>query len=207
MNNLIIIGGGRFGRFTRCLAEVCQFKVLGFADDTMSPGTIVDDLPVLGNTEILDELQTKHQAQLIICISHMAKRKALAKTCAAQNLTLATLIHPTVIQYPRSKIGKGVVIQPYSVIQTGAIIENNVLIEESSTIGVDVLIGENSVLAPHVVVTGGTRVEKNCFIGSNTTINPDLHIAAHGLIGSGSTVIRDTEANSVFAGAPAKKIR
>jgi len=206
MNKLIIIGAGRFGRFTRRLAEVCDFEVQGFIDDTLDQGSLVDGLPVLGDTANLTKYH-EEGIQVIICIAYMPKRVELAEACAKANMQLATIIHPTVIQYAGSTVSQGAVIQPYCVIQTGAIVKENVLIEESSTIGVDVTIEENSVLAPHVVVTGGTKVGKNCFIGSNTTINPELYIADNGVIGSGATVIRDTQANSVFAGTPAKKIK
>jgi sugar O-acyltransferase (sialic acid O-acetyltransferase NeuD family) len=207
MNKLIIIGAGRFGRFSSHLARRCNFDVVGFLDDTMKVETIIDGLPILGSTEDLVQLAETHQCKVSVCISNMQVRIKLVKTCETNNIELANLIHPTVIQYPGSTIGEGVIIQPYTVIQTGAVIENNTLIEEHCSIGVDTLVGKNTVIAPHVAITGAAKIEKNCFIGSNSTINPEVIVKSGCIIGSGSVVIRNTESNCVYAGSPVRRIR
>jgi len=207
MNKLIIVGAGRFGRFSRYLATSCNLEVVGFLDDTMKVETTIDGLPILGSTEKMVQFSQTHQCKIAICISNMPARIKLVKECETSNIELATLIHSTVIQHPGSTIGKGVIIQPYTVIQTGAIIGNNTLIEEHCSIGVDTIVGKNSVIAPHVVITGAAKIEENCFIGSNSTINPEIIVKSGCVIGSGSVVIRNTESHCVYAGSPVKKIR
>jgi len=207
MSNLIIVGAGRFGRFTRELAASCNRNVIGFVDDTLEIDSLIDGSPILGSIQQIETLSILHCSEVAICISNMPKRKMLMKECKEKNIVLNSLIHTTVIQSTRTTIGKGVIMQPYTVLQTGAIVEDNVLVEEHCSIGVDVLIGSNTVLAPHVVLTGSVKVGSNCFIGANTVVNPEVNISEGSIIGSGSTVLNDTESNFIYAGSPAKKIR
>lgn len=53
---------------------------------------------------------------------------------------------------------------------------------------------------------GKVRIKKGAFIGMNSTIMPGVTIGENCIIGCGSVVTRDTEANSIYAGVPAKKI-
>ncbi|MCR5564341.1 MAG: sugar O-acetyltransferase [Gammaproteobacteria bacterium] len=50
-------------------------------------------------------------------------------------------------------------------------------------------------------------IGNNVWIGGSVTILPGVHIADGCVIGAGSVVTKDTEANSVYAGNPAKLLR
>ncbi len=55
-------------------------------------------------------------------------------------------------------------------------------------------------------MVGCIEVMDNVFIGYNVTILPNVRIGSNVIIGAGSTVVRDLEPDSVYAGTPAKKI-
>jgi len=207
MNNIMIIGAGRAGRFTNSLATLCNKKVIGFLDDTFTLGDSVDDVNILGTTDDILTVYEKYNCNFLISITHMTKRSDLLNLINRNNIPLASLIHPTVIQAPKSHIGKGCIIQPYTTIQTGAIIEDNVLIEERCSIGVDVIVGENTVITPGVSLSGGVEVQPNCFIGTNSCVNPEIIISCNTTVGSGSTVVKTTEPDTVYAGSPAKLLK
>ena len=64
MKNIVIIGAGGFGREVQWLLERMnekekQWNLLGYIDDGVAVGTIVDGLPVLGNITYL--IETKEQ--------------------------------------------------------------------------------------------------------------------------------------------------
>lgn len=207
MNNIVIIGAGRAGRFTNGLAALCNVNVLGFLDDTFTVGETVDDIKILGSTHDILSINKNYNCQFLISITHMPKRIALYEFIKQNNIPLANLIHPTVIQYPKSHIGNGCIIQPFTTIQTGAYIADNVLIEESCAIGVDVKIGIHSVITPGVSIAGGCHVGDKCFLGTNSCVNPEIIIADETTIGSGSTVVKNTEAGTIYAGSPARFIK
>lgn len=53
---------------------------------------------------------------------------------------------------------------------------------------------------------GRVVIKDHVFIGANTTILPGVTIGENAIIGAGSVVSKDVEANSVYAGVPAKRI-
>lgn len=54
---------------------------------------------------------------------------------------------------------------------------------------------------------GPIIIGKNVWIGENVCVLPNVHIGENSVIGAGSVVTHDVEANSVYAGNPARKIR
>jgi acetyltransferase-like isoleucine patch superfamily enzyme len=106
-------------------------------------------------------------------------------------------------------------------------VENDVSIGDRVTIknGVQICDGitnENDVfVGPNVTFTNDrypksknknfslerTHISKGASIGANSTILPGIRIGEGAVIGEGSVVTRDVEANCVVIGNPARKIR
>jgi acetyltransferase-like isoleucine patch superfamily enzyme len=60
-------------------------------------------------------------------------------------------------------------------------------------------------VSSHVVVSGGVVVGDSCFLGVNSTLRDHVTIGARTVIGMGSLVTSDCEADSVYVGSPAKR--
>lgn len=111
-------------------------------------------------------------------------------------------------------------------------IEDNVFINKFCRIfshdcnGGEVYLGRNVVLAMGVTLTTHThdignglrrapretklypiRIEEGCWLGANVTVLPGVTIGHGTIIGAGSVVIKNCEANSLYAGNPAKLIK
>ena len=90
--------------------------------------------------------------------------------------------------------------------------------EGTVTIGDDVAIGPGTKIFSHsnhyatgkkvteIHVTRDVQIGNNVFIGANCSILPGTRIADNVIIGAGSVVKGWLEPNSVYAGAPGKKI-
>ena len=127
------------------------------------------------------------------------------------------------------KIGKSIKIEPAFQCDYGYNIEvgenfyanHNLVILDVGK----VRIGNNVMFGPNVsLVTAGhpldvnlrnegyeygiaITIEDNVWLGANVVVNPGVHIGRNSVIGSGSVVAKDVEANSVYAGVPCRKIR
>jgi acetyltransferase-like isoleucine patch superfamily enzyme len=53
----------------------------------------------------------------------------------------------------------------------------------------------------------GPILEEGAIIGANSTLLPGVRIGKNALVGAGSVVTKDVEANAVVVGNPAKKIK
>lgn len=98
-------------------------------------------------------------------------------------------------------------------------IARSCIIDESHTwfieIGNNVTITERCIILAHdasmhkdlgYTKLGNVKIGNNVFIGVNSVILPNTTIGDGAIIGAGSVVSGNLEANSVYAGAPARKI-
>ena len=60
---------------------------------------------------------------------------------------------------------------------------------------------------PKVDIFGPISIGNNVFIGSGCTILPGVSIGDNVVVGAGSIITKDLNADSVYAGTPAKKIK
>lgn len=92
-------------------------------------------------------------------------------------------------------------------------------------LGADIIIGNNVeigfrvtfVNSSHVFGSNSHRagkgfarpivIEDGCWIGANVTILPGVTIAKGCVIGAGALVSKDCEANGLYVGVPAKRIK
>lgn len=117
----------------------------------------------------------------------------------------------------------------YRAVGDSLTIGNNVGINSYCFIGVrgEVSIGDNVIFGPRVTVLSEqhnysdlsrsiklqgekrykTVIEDNVWIGAGVIIMPGVTIKSGTVVGSGAVVTKDTEANSVVIGVPAKKIK
>lgn len=85
----------------------------------------------------------------------------------------ATGIHPTAVIEAGAKLGEGVAVAPYVVIESGA------------EVGADTVIGAGSVIGRNVQVGQGSRIAANvtlshCVIGERVTLHPGVRIGQDG---------------------------
>ncbi len=77
------------------------------------------------------------------------------------------------VVYPTARIGKGVVVREFAVVERDAVLEDNVVVMPFAFVGAGSVIGEGTVLFPGVVIYPGTRVGKRCRIHSGAVIGAD----------------------------------
>lgn len=81
---------------------------------------------------------------------------------------------------------------------------------ENSTVGQEVYLctGTHAFDNPSMnLLTSKITIEKNVFIGARAFIMPGITIAENAIVGAGSLITKNVEANSVVGGNPAKHIK
>jgi acetyltransferase-like isoleucine patch superfamily enzyme len=67
-------------------------------------------------------------------------------------------------------------------------------------------------VAPGANVSGSVHLKQGCWVGSGAVINQGSNtdkrvVGENTMVGAGAVVINDCEANAVYAGVPAKRIK
>lgn len=115
-----------------------------------------------------------------------------------------------------TKIGSNVFVDSYVKSSGDNRIGSNVTLRFNATIAREVVVEDDVFIAPNVMTIfsthqgvrkGGTTVGKGSFIGTNAVLGPQIQIGENAVVGAMSYVSKDCDANAIYTGIPAKKVR
>ena len=210
MKDLAIYGAGGFGRETSWLIQQInqvqdQWNLLGFFDDGVIQGKLVDDLPVLGGLAELNTWGTS--LDLVVAIADPQARGKLVSSISNKHVHFPLLIHPSANTGAiGNSFGKGSIITAGVILTTGIHLGDFVIVNLSSTIGHDVRIGKFSTLMPSCSISGNVAIDEGVLIGTGARTLQNLSIGKNAVVGAGAVVLESVEADTTVAGVPAKKI-
>jgi sugar O-acyltransferase (sialic acid O-acetyltransferase NeuD family) len=208
---VVIIGAGDHGRGTlEIFREASRYgrayDVLGFLDDSPAKkGGAVGGLPVLGGLSWIRD-QPRPDIAYVIAIADTHTKQAIAERLRPWALTFVSVVHPAAF------LGNGVRLAPGALINAGATIAYDTVIEEhttvnlNATIGHDCVLGRFSTVAPGANIAGKVHLDEGCDVGMNATVSKGLHVGAWSSIGPGTVVIRNIAARQHVFGNPARVV-
>ena len=100
---IVIVGAGGMGRDTQWLIERINeeeptYEILGYIDDGIQQGSIIDGYPILGGMKYLEEYDKEQKLAVAFAIGNAKVRKKLVLKCLPNpNLWYPNLIDPSVI--------------------------------------------------------------------------------------------------------------
>ena len=212
MAPLFILGTGGQARDLADLADALGYRTVFVTRDAATIATWT------GADEIVDEQTVLMQAAgeaFAIGVGDNRTRAAIAARLRG-TLRFPSLIHP------ETSFGRGsraaVEAAAGTVVFAGARFTSNLMcgdfctVNLAATISHDVELGDFANLSPGASIAGNVRIGEGAWIGVRAAVNQGtddrkLEIGAWTTIGSGAAVIRDCEADSVYVGVPARKIR
>jgi len=212
MERILILGAGPQARVIPDVIALCPCQeLIGFVDEAGERPFLkecADRFPVYDLREYPDELKSGVGDFFVLIATRFPELRAelLARTQAA-GLSLANIVHPSVLIAGSARLGRGLLLMPYAIIGSGADIGDTVIVNSASTIDHDCILEQGVVLAPGVHLAGGVRVGSGTAIGVGACVSPGVAIGRNSLIGAGSVVTKDIPDGVVAAGVPARVLR
>lgn len=206
-NPLIIVGASGFGKEVAWLAKRLGINIFGFLDDNESlTGELFYGYPVLG---VIDDWANYPNVDFALAIASPRIRKLIVdKMLLAGEPKFQTLIDPSVeADIDETEIGKGSIICAGSICTANVKIGNFSIINKQCSIGHDVIINNFCTVAPKVMLGGHVHLYDGVEVGASSSIRQELTVEKGANIGMGSIVVKPVEANTLYLGAPAKKIK
>ena len=175
----------------------------------------VDRFRIIGSVIPESEIPSVSGLMYVIGIGDPRVREALASkySCA---LTFTNLIHPSATfgrgQREGVEKGRGIIVAAGSRLTNGIIVGDFSIINQGACVAHDVIIDPFVHVAPGACISGNVHLKKACWIGAGAVINQGqleqkLTIGQGAVVGSGAVVTRDCEANGVYVGVPARRIK
>lgn len=204
MKSIVIVGFGGFGREVAWLAKECEREVLGFLDDHTKPGK-QGAYTILGG---LDSWADYSDSEFVVAIGNPRVRKQVVEKLMAWGLdAFATLVHPSVRMGENVNVGKGTMICAGCIVTVDIAIGNHVILNLNVTIGHDDVISDYVTVAPMAALSGNVILEPGVEVGTGAAIRQGINMAEGSMLGMGGILTKDTEANTIYVGSPAKPLK
>lgn len=207
--NVIIMGAGGHSKVIADIIVKSQDNVLGFLDDNIPINTVIikeKKLKVLGKIE--DSIKIKEQnndIEFVIGIGNNKTRKAIAEKYP--NLNYYTAIHPSSQIALDVKIEDGTVIMANACINTSTTIGKHCIINTGAIIEHDNIIEDYVHISPNATLCGTVKIGELTHIGAGSTIKNNINICSNCIIGAGAVVVKNIEEEGTYVGVPVKKIK
>ncbi len=209
MKQLIIVGAGEFGRelywtIQGSIGYGTDYRIKGFIDDDDSLEKVSKlSAPFLGK---IDEYTVEKEDVFTCAIASPSSREIVINRMLDRKSEFIDIIHSSSIIHGTVKLGKGVIVSPYTCIGDASVIGNYTVINGLSCIGHDCVIGEFTCIMSHCDITGHSEIGRKVFIGGGARTVPGTKIEDEAYVGAGSVVLRKVKIGKKVFGNPAKEI-
>lgn len=210
--NLVIIGEGGHAKVIYSeVKRIKNYKFNGFIKELKKNEKIknFDTNYCLQITKTIKNLKKFIKENLfIVAIGNNQIRK---KVVSKIENTFKTIMWETIISKNSNiatnvKIGKGTIIVAGSTVNFGTKIGNHCIINTNCSIDHENIIEDYSNCSPGTVSAGNVIIKEGAFIGIGTSIKQSTTIGKKVTVGGHSYVNKNCSPNSIYYGAPIKKI-
>lgn len=163
--------------------------------------------PIFTTSDYLGKLRSDGIGKVLLLEENLLLRKEIFSNLKLAGIEPITYIHPSVFLGEQVTVGEGTVIFPKcyigykSDIGDGTIMQSNCAIEHHNKIG------NFCDINPNLTTGGFTLISDFVEINISVDIINKISVEARSRIGAGSLVLSNCEANSLYYGRPARKIR
>ena len=183
------------------------YEIAGYADDTLSAGTVRRGYPVLGGLKDAARICAEQAIRDVVVAvgDNWWRRKVysdLIEKCP--NLRFSIVKHPSALVASSAKIGRGAVILAGSHVGPGSRVGEFCIVNTVSSIDHDCTMHEFSSIAPGVSTGGLVEIGECSAVGVGASISDRISIGRHTVIGTGAVVVRDIPDLVVAYGNPAR---
>lgn len=193
-NELLLIGAG--GHARSCIDVIERHGayaitgLIGMLDEFHSPCL---DYTVIGTDDDLPRLAKAHRAALVTVgqIKSPDIRIRLFLAAEDSGFALPVIISPLAHVSPYAIIGRGTIVMHGAIINAGARVGANCIINTRALIEHDATVGDHCHVSTGAILNGGVSVGEGSFIGSGSVIKEGVTIGKRCIIGMGLSVRHD----------------
>jgi sugar O-acyltransferase (sialic acid O-acetyltransferase NeuD family) len=201
---LVIYGAGGHGRVVLDVALAGGVAVTWVLDDSPE-GVSIYGVPLTRPDEF-EWRPTSGSWNFLVAVGLNSKRADLYRQMNEWGGSPVNLIHPKAILTERCCLDQGIVAMAGVVVNPGARIGSNVVLNTACSVDHDCVVADHAQLCPGVHLGGNVTVGELAMVGTGASVIPGVRIGSGCTIGAGAVVTRDIPDNSVAVGVPARVV-
>ena len=199
MNRLIIIGAGGHGRVIADAALKIGYANICYIDDHVK-GDVMG-FPIIGTSADIERLNDG-STEFIIGIGNNETRKTIAEK---HRVNWVSIVHPSAQIAFNAKIGKGTVVMANTVVNVCATIGEHCIINTGAIVEHDNVINDYAHISPNVALGGTVRIGLLTHVGIGATVKNNTEICSDCTIGAGAVVVKNINEPGTYVGVPIRK--
>ena len=199
MNRLVIIGAGGHGKVIADAALKIGYTNICYVDDH-AQGNVIG-FPIIGTSEDLERLNDGN-TDFVIGIGNNSVRKAVAES---YTINWVSIVHPSAQIAFHAEIGRGTVIMANAVVNACAKVGEHCIINTGAIVEHDNVIENYAHISPNVALGGTVRVGSLTHVGIGATVKNNTEICSGCTIGAGAVVVKNIIEPGTYVGVPIRK--
>ncbi len=228
-NIIIVVMGGSAISLIPIIVEN-SYNLIGYTDDygdKNTPDLIINkngaeqriEVKYLEKNDKLPEIKEKYNCNnAVIGVGGVGNRssielkKKLSAMLKEQGFNTPALISKAAhINAHNVEIGEGTFVMPGAIVQSGARIGKNCLLNTGAQVDHECKLGDYVHIAPGAVLCGRVNVDEGAHVGANSVVRESLTINAYAIVGIGAVVVKNLESSSenqkTYIGNPARELK
>ena len=204
LERIIILGAGGHARVLLDILKINSISVLGYVDREPHDHF---QLQYLGDDEEIIKKYHPKKIKLVNGIGSVQRpenRRAVYERFKNSGYRFFSVVHPQAVIAGDVRRAEGIQILAGCVVNPGAVIEDNVILNTSSSVDHDCHIGAHTHIAPGVTISGGVKIGRGCHIGCGAIVIQGVEIGEGVLVGAGTLVLKNVQSGSTVLGIPGK---
>ncbi len=193
VKEIILIGGG--GHCHSCIDVIESsgvFKIAGIVEKTNN--CTLDSLlgyPIIGCDDDIETLRKQFEYALITVgqIKSGSVREKLFNKLKELGFILPVVSSPLAHVSKRSNIGEGTIVMHHAIVNAGAEIGKNCILNTKCLIEHDVKVGDQTHVSTSAVVNGNSIIGSRCFVGSHATVINGANLPENYFFKAGALII------------------
>ncbi len=187
-----------------------RYRVVGLIDSFQQLSCEFLGYKVLGGEEdIANIVETTGCGSFFVAVGDNYQRRAITQRLQKrlQTIRFVTIVHPSAVISPTSKLGAGVIVKPGAIISADVTVADGCVVNTRASIDHDCTLEMFSSVAPGATLGGNVTLGECSSVGLGANVSHRVSIGADSVIGTGAAVVDAIPKSVVAYGVPCRPVR